>query len=119
VRLFLDDPGGRIPGEIAALESRGIRIGEKSRSTLADVAIVQEHDRNQLVFAHAKSDALLSWTRLRFGPRSPSPCVFRSYRYRYRASNSPHRYGNPHSGHGCHFSDLFAPTRLWPRTARA
>lgn len=46
--------------EIAALESKGIRIGEKSRSDLVDVAIVQDQDGNQVVFAHAKSAALVS-----------------------------------------------------------
>ena len=56
VTLVVED----LDREIAGLESKGIRIDEKSRSDLVDVAIVQDHDGNQVVFAHAKSDALAS-----------------------------------------------------------
>jgi hypothetical protein len=54
--LVVDD----LDREIAGLESKGIRIGEKSRSDLVDVAIVQDQDGNQVVFAHSKSDKLAS-----------------------------------------------------------
>jgi hypothetical protein len=56
VTLVVED----LDREIAGLESKGIRIGEKSRSDLVDVAIVQDQDGNQVVFAHAKSDVLVS-----------------------------------------------------------
>lgn len=56
VTLVVED----LDREIAGLESKGIHIGETSRSDLVDVAIVQDHDGNQVVFAHAKSDRLVS-----------------------------------------------------------
>ncbi|MEO6104672.1 MAG: VOC family protein [Pseudoxanthomonas sp.] len=56
VTLVVDD----LDLEIAGLESKGIQIGETSRSRLVDVAIVQDKDGNQVVFAHAKSDRLAS-----------------------------------------------------------
>ncbi len=56
VTLVVED----LDREIAGLESKGIRIDETSRSSLVDLAIVQDHDGNQVVFAHAKSDALAS-----------------------------------------------------------
>jgi hypothetical protein len=56
VTLVVED----LDHEIAGLESKGIRIGEKSQSDLVDVAIVQDQDGNQVVFAHSKSDKLAS-----------------------------------------------------------
>ena len=56
VTLMVED----LDHQIAGLESRGIRIDETSRSDLVDVAIVQDQDGNQVVFAHAKSDTLAS-----------------------------------------------------------
>jgi len=56
VTLMVED----LDHQIAGLESRGIRIDETSRSDLVDVAIVQDQDGNQVVFAHAKSDVLVS-----------------------------------------------------------
>jgi hypothetical protein len=56
VTLVVED----LDREIAGLESKGIRIDETSRSALVDLAIVQDHDGNQVVFAHAKSDTLAS-----------------------------------------------------------
>lgn len=56
VTLVVED----LDREIVGLKSKGIRIDEKSQSDLVDVAIVQDHDGNQVVFAHAKSDKLAS-----------------------------------------------------------
>lgn len=56
VTLVVED----LDHEIAGLESKGIHIGETSRSSLVDMAIVQDHDGNQVVFAHSKSDKLAS-----------------------------------------------------------
>ena len=56
VTLMVED----LDREIAGLESKGIHIDETSRSDLVDVAIVQDQDGNQVVFAHSKSDRLLS-----------------------------------------------------------
>jgi hypothetical protein len=56
VTLVVED----LAHEMAVLEAKGIRIGETSQSDLVDVAIVQDQDGNQVVFAHAKSDKLAS-----------------------------------------------------------
>ncbi len=56
VTLLVED----LDREIAGLESKGIRIDETSRSHLVDLAIVQDHDGNQVVFAHAKDSLLAS-----------------------------------------------------------
>ena len=56
VTLVVED----LDREIAGLESRGIHIHETSRSDLVDVAIVQDQDGNQVVFAHSRSNRLLS-----------------------------------------------------------
>lgn len=50
VTLMVED----LDREIANLESRGIRIDEKSQSDLVELAFVQDCDGNQVVFAHAK-----------------------------------------------------------------
>lgn len=56
VTLVVED----LDREIMGLQSKGIRIDEKSQSDMVDVAIVQDYDGNQVVFAHAKSDKLAS-----------------------------------------------------------
>ncbi|RYZ73286.1 MAG: VOC family protein [Lysobacteraceae bacterium] len=56
VTLVVED----LDREIAGLESKGIRIDETSHSELIDLAIVQDQDGNQVVFAHAKGKRLAS-----------------------------------------------------------
>lgn len=56
VTLMVED----LDQQITGLESKGITIGETSRSSMVDLAIVQDHDGNQVVFAHAKSKRLAS-----------------------------------------------------------